>query len=636
MAERGDVVGVFPSQERKLHTTASWDFMKFEGEVDWNPDIESKTIIGVIDTGIWPESKSFDDNGFGPVPKSWKGACEGGYNFSCTKKIIGARYYLSDEGEEGSARDYNGHGTHTASTAAGNQVVDASFYGIGKGIARGAVPLARLAVYKVCGSICRDDGILPAFDDAIADSVNIITISIGADFPIDITKDTIAIGSFHAIEQGILTVHSAGNTGGVPGAVSSVAPWLFTVAASTMTRKFVAPVVLGNGKTLNGNGVNAFTLKNGTTQLPLVYGQQASTRCSAFEAERCFSWCLDRDLVEGKIVVCNNNISLFTVLEVNRTGGVGAIIVDDEPQVASVTNFPYSRLSLREFQEVVDYIKSTKTPTGNLLKTKAIEDGSAPNVAFFSSRGPNKHFPDILKPDITAPGVEILAAFSPAGNPSDTRADDRSVDYSILDGTSISCPHVTGAAAYVKSINPNLSPSAIKSALMTTAFAMDKTDSYYGDSEFGYGAGHLNPRKAPYPGLVYEILPTDYVKWICGKNFSTELNISCAGVVPIQDEDLNYPTMSAKVVKGQRCKVTFRRTVMNVGQANSSYKVIIPLFSPLDTTVVPYILSFKARYEKKSFMVIVEGTEFEGFTSSSIEWFDGNHHVRSPIVIFTD
>ncbi|CAI9115224.1 OLC1v1016067C1 [Oldenlandia corymbosa var. corymbosa] len=330
-----------------------------------------------------------------------------------------------------------------------------------------------------------DHGVLPAFDDAIADGVRILTISLGTPVPIDLAKDTIAIGSFHAHKEGILTVHSAGNSGAVPGAVSSKAPWLVTIATSTTSRKFVAPVVLGNGKTLNGNDVNAFRL-NGT-EFPLVYGQHALKNCSASDAEMCFDGCLDKDLVKGKIVLCNTTESFSAVPEVNRTGGVVAILVDGHPQVASVTFYPFAHLSPQQFKE----------------------------------------------PDITAPGVEILTAFSPDGNPSGFPTDQRSVDYAILHGTS--CP-----------------------------FKMDKSDSYYGDSEFGYGAGHLNPRKAPYPGLVYEILQTDYLKWICGKNFSTELIVTCAGVVTVEDKELNYPTMAAKVEKEKSFSVTFPRTVMNV------------------------------------------------------------------------
>ena len=169
---------------------------------------------------------------------------------NCTfcSKLIGARHYTTNGST--SARDELGHGTHTASTAAGNNVAEASFFGMAKGIARGGVPSARIAAYKVCGSSngCKDQHILAAFDDAIADGVDIITISIsGITRPFE--SDSIAIGSFHALEKGILTVQSAGNAGPSFFSVSSVAPWLFSIAASSIDRKFSNKVVLANGKT---------------------------------------------------------------------------------------------------------------------------------------------------------------------------------------------------------------------------------------------------------------------------------------------------------------------------------------------------------------------------------------------------
>ncbi|KAL6275331.1 hypothetical protein ACE6H2_018932 [Prunus campanulata] len=194
--------------------------------------------FGVIDTGIWPESESFKDDGFGPhPPKSCKGVCDGGKNFTCNNKLIGARRYTAE-----SARDELGHGTHTASTVAGNAVKDVNFYGLAKGTARGGVPAARIVVYKVWGPPLGHN-VLAAFDDAIADGVNIISISMGND-------DPVAIGAFHALKKGILTSQSAGNMGLKVASVVSVAPWILTVAASSIDRCFTDKVVLANGKTL--------------------------------------------------------------------------------------------------------------------------------------------------------------------------------------------------------------------------------------------------------------------------------------------------------------------------------------------------------------------------------------------------
>ncbi|XLQ99822.1 hypothetical protein S83_066021 [Arachis hypogaea] len=153
------VVSVFSSRTLKLQTTRSWGFMGFKESIHKNKTGESDVIIGVIDTKIWPESESFNYHGFGLILKKWK---------------------------------------------AGNEVVGASFYGIAEGVSRGGVPSARIAAYSVCSEReCRADAILVAFDDAIADGVDLITISIRAYEQMTFDEDIIAI-SFQAIEKGIL------------------------------------------------------------------------------------------------------------------------------------------------------------------------------------------------------------------------------------------------------------------------------------------------------------------------------------------------------------------------------------------------------------------------------------------------
>ena len=171
---------------------------------------------------------------------------------SCYSKIIGARYYgASRPRSYRSARDYDGHGSHTASIAAGNIVNDVSFFGLAEGTAKGGVPSARIATYKICQpDDCVDEDILAAFDDAIADGVDIITISVGGFGASDFFNDSIAIGSFHAMQKGILTSQSTGNAGPSYGSTGSVAPWLISVGASTTDRMFVDKVVLGDGRTL--------------------------------------------------------------------------------------------------------------------------------------------------------------------------------------------------------------------------------------------------------------------------------------------------------------------------------------------------------------------------------------------------
>ncbi|CAL2263895.1 unnamed protein product [Prunus armeniaca] len=462
LSNMNEVVSVFPSRPLQLQTTRSWDFMGFNEKVKRNAGVEGDIIVGVIDSGIWPESDSFKDEGFGPPPKKWKGACEGGKNFTCNNKVIGARYYLTE-----SARDEWGHGTHTASTAAGNAVKDVSFYGLAQGTARGGVPAARIAVYKVCSreKSCSAHNTLGAFDDAIADGVDIITISVSFTAIRDFDEDPIAIGAFHAMEKGILTSNSAGNNGPSGATVSSVAPWMLTVAASSMDRRIIDKVVLGDGRTLVGNSVNTFAL-NGTS-FPLIHGKDVSRNCTEKSAGSCEQGCLDSDLVKGKIVLCDRYTS--GVSEAYKVGALGSILtnyinIDD---ASFVLPLPASTLNNTEYNEVMSYMNSTRDPQANILKSEVIKDLVAPIVASLSARGPNLILPDIIKPDISAPGVEILAAYSPIASISIPQ-DMRRVKYNIMTGTSMACPHATAVAAYVKTFHPDWSPAAIKSSIMTT------------------------------------------------------------------------------------------------------------------------------------------------------------------------
>ncbi|CAA7032282.1 unnamed protein product [Microthlaspi erraticum] len=609
-----EVVSVFPNENYKPQTTASWDFigLKEGNNTKRNLAVESDTIIGVIDTGIWPESESFSDKGFGPPPKKWKGVCAGGANFTCNNKLIGARDYTSE-----GARDIDGHGTHTASTAAGNAVSGASFFGIGNGTARGGVPASRVAAYKVCvPKGCSSASILSAFDDAIADGVDIISISIGSQSARTYERNPLAIGAFHAMVKGILTVYSAGNAGPGPKTVVSVAPWILSVAASTTNREFVTKVVLENGKTLAGKSVNSFDLKE--KNYPLVYGDFIKGRSN------------------GKILVGGYS----------ETGTAVANIVKDIQGFYLVMPKPFSALSPDDFDTLVSYINSTKFPQGTILKTEALFNQTAPKIASFSSRGPNIIAVDLLKPDVTAPGVEILAAFSPLGSPSSTRNDTRRVNYTVLSGTSMSCPHVAGVAAYIKTFHPDWSPSMIHSAIMTTAWPMNATGTGISSTEFAYGAGHVDPIAALNPGLVYELNKTDHIAFLCALNYTSKFlklisgeDVTCTGnTLP---RNLNYPSMSAKLSgSNSSFTVSFNRTVTNVGTSNSTYisKVVLSHGSKLDVTVSPSVLSVKSMNEKQSFTVTVSGSDLDPKlpSSANLIWSDGTHNMRSPIVVYTD
>ncbi|KAF1897819.1 hypothetical protein Lal_00032579 [Lupinus albus] len=627
LSQMEGVVSVFPSRKFQLKTTQSWDFLGLPKSVNRSRAIESHVVVGVIDSGIWPESDSFNDQGFGPVPKHWKGVCAGGTNFTCNKKIIGARYYIDK-----SARDLNGHGTHTASTAAGNYVDNASFYGLAQGTARGGVPLARIAAYKACDdSGCQSAAILSAFDDAIADGVNIISVSLGGYSQDPFDEDPIAIGSFHAMARGILTVNAAGNEGPNPISTSSVAPWMLTVAASTIDRRFIDKVVLENGKTLTGISINSFTL-NGTQVL--IAKKNGGPNCSEDDANACN--CLDSNSVNGKIILCDRGHGILED-DVNPAGVIIQSRRKGSP--AFVTPLPSLSLSITDFQLLKSYTNSRDNPKAEILKSETVTDDNAPTVIGFSSRGPNTIAPEILKPDISAPGVEILASFSPVVSPSDYKFDKRSAKYNIISGTSMACPHVSGIAAYLKTFHLDWSPAAIKSALMTSAKPIKSSEDEIG--EYAYGSGHVNPIPATNPGLVYDISLEDYIQMLCNLGYNNEKVKLISGKKNACSQppnrslvrDLNYPALAIDVKPTTSFTINFNRTVRNVGLANSTYKATILPNPRINITVVPKILSFKFVGEKLSFTVTVIGDKPTTTLTSSLVWSDGTHNVRSPIVI---
>ncbi|KAL5568990.1 hypothetical protein UlMin_025565 [Ulmus minor] len=638
MSGKEGVVSVFPSQKQELHTTKSWDFIGFPQQVK-RSTVESDIIIGVFDTGIWPESDSFNDKGFGPPPAKWKGKCQVSSNFACNNKLIGAKYYKSDGDYSGgdfkSPRDWYGHGTHTASIAAGGLVSQASMLGFGAGTARGGVPSARIAAYKVCWlDGCLDADILAAFDDAIADGVDIISISVGS-IGSDYFKNAIAIGAFHAARKGILTTTSAGNNGPRLATLTNYSPWSLSVAASTIDRDFSTKVELGNNKIYQGLSINTFDLKN--KMFPIINGGDAPNTTSDFGSfsRYCFEDSLDKNLVKGKIVVCDGyGDGPFLA------GAVGVVMSGRAAgATARVFPLPASYLSLEEASKMGLYINSTRNATASILRSDEGSNKLAPYIASFSSRGPNPVTPNILKPDLAAPGVHILAAW-PSNIPiSGYEEDKRLVSYNIISGTSMACPHASAAAAYVKSFHPTWSPAAIKSSLITTATPI--SPDLNPEAEFAYGAGQINPLKAAYPGLVYDADEHDYIEFLCGQGYTTKLlriitgdHSSCPSNGTL-DTDLNYPAFVLSTKPSESINHVFHRTVTNVGSPTSTYKSNLVAPQGLNIKVNPSVLTFTSLGQKLSYAVTVEGKiDHKIMVSTSLVWDDGTFQVRSPIVVY--
>ncbi|KAL9674782.1 hypothetical protein QQ045_002981 [Rhodiola kirilowii] len=642
MSKFKGIVSVFESQTRQLQTTRSWDFMGFPLTVN-HSTTESDIVVGVLDSGAWPESASFSDLGIGPPPTKWKGSCPPpAANFTCNNKIVGGRYYkadgLFDATDIPSPRDTNGHGTHCASTAAGSIVTGASMLGLGLGTARGGVPAARVAVYKICWSKgCADEDILAAFDDAIADGVDIISLSVGGSTPKNYFEDSIAIGSYHAMKNGILSSMSAGNNGPDYFTTTNVAPWSLGVAASTTDRSYVTSVKLGNGQTYQGVTLNTFDPANQFHQL--IYGGNAPNTAGGYSylsSSYCLDNSLDPLLVNGKIVLCE---STGTGQAAFVAGAAGALYTDDGPKdVARPSALPSSYVDTSSGLSIYEYMTSDVNPTASILKTVNGNDTIAPVVASFSSRGPSPVNYDILKPDISAPGVNILAAWPAVGTVTDVVGDTRSVNYNIISGTSMACPHVSGVAAFIKSFHPTWSPAAIKSAIMTTAFPMSPITSP--EAEFGYGAGHVNPIKAITPGLVYEAGQLDYINFLCADGYTTQYLRAITGdnsecpTTPGSIHDLNYPSFALTTYTPTSIPLTtYRRTVTNVGNPSSTYTATVTAPVGLSVQVTPSVLTFTSLGETQSYTLTVSGQIDDSIVSATIIWDDGVHQVRSPIVV---
>ncbi|KAL0347478.1 UNVERIFIED_CONTAM: CO(2)-response secreted protease [Sesamum calycinum] len=580
IAKRPGVVSVFSDPVLQLHTTGSWDFLKYLDSTPKAPTDSSSsgedTIIGFLDTGIWPESESFNDEGMGPIPSRWKGTCMEGENFtssSCNRKIIGARYYDDPElGTPGTPRDNVGHGSHVASTAAGRPVSGASYYGLAKGTAKGGSPGSRIAMYRVCPShFCLGSAILKGFDDAIADGVDVLSVSLGFSPTELFSSNPVTIGAFHATEKGIIVVCSAGNSGPSSATVDNAAPWILTVAATTIDRDFESDVVLGGNKVIKGGAIN-FSDLNKSPVYPLIDGVSAKSESSQQgddDARNCNPGSLDGDKVKG-ILSCVK--TRFDLLE-------------------RMLNFPVTAVFEEDGAEILSLYQLSSNPVATILPTVVIPNYKpAPVVALFSSRGPVFGFRNLIKPDITAPGQNILAAWSPNSNELTLPGREPAL-YGIVMGTSMSCPHVSGLAAAVKSQHPSWSPAAIRSAIMTTAIQRSNSDAPITTetgsiaTPYDIGTGEISLSGALQPGLVYETETMDYIQFLCNIGYNTSdikmiasdlpVNFSCPVASSLDlISNMNYPSIAISLLQENNIK-TVNRTVTNVGEDESVYTAIV-------------------------------------------------------------
>ncbi|KAL1201805.1 Subtilisin-like protease SBT3.13 [Cardamine amara subsp. amara] len=658
ISEHPEVIHVIPNRILKLKTTRTWDQLglsqtptSFSSSSSsakrllHDTNMGSEAIIGVLDTGIWPESKIVNDQGYGPIPKRWRGKCESGEQFDatihCNNKLIGAKYYISGLLAElgvkfnktiirdfKSNRDELGHGTHTATIAGGSFVPNTSFYGLAHGTVRGGAPRARIASYKVCWKVkfsgrCSLADMWKAYDDAIHDGVDILSVSIGTGIPVGSEVDRFDfVASFHAVAKGITVVAAGGNEG--PGAqtVDNVAPWLLTVAATTLDRSFPTKITLGNKHTLFAES--------------LFTGPEISTGLAFLDSDS------DDDVdVKGKTVLVFSSATRIAGKD------VAAIISAQKPEDAlspQCNGSPGIGVDYELGTDILQYIRTTRSPTVRISATTTLTGQPATTkVASFSSRGPNSLSPAILKPDIAAPGVNILAGLNPH-NPEGDKG------FGFMSGTSMSTPVVSGIVALLKSLHPKWSPAAMRSALVTTAWRTSPSGEpifAQGSSKkladpFDYGGGLVNPERAAKPGLVYDMGIGDYINYMCSAGYndsSISRVLSKKTKCPIPKPsilDINLPSIT---IPNLEKEVTLTRTVTNVGPIKSVYKAVIESPLGITLTVNPTTLVFNSAAKRVLTFTVKARTSHKvntGYLFGSLTWTDGVHDVTIPVSVRTE
>ncbi len=663
LAKTAGVLSVQMDELREVDTSSTPDFLGLTAtgglwdQLGGTGSAGDGVIIGVIDSGIWPESLSFSDrtgeNGnatkdgklsYQQIP-GWHGKCTPGEQFNasmCNQKLIGGQYFNAAWGgnaaidaqrpwEFNSVRDYNGHGTHTSSTAGGNADVPATGPAAVFGEVSGIAPHARISMYKALwstqdASTASGFGadLVAAIDQAVADGVDVINYSISGtstNF-----ADPAEIAFLFAARAGVFVAASAGNSGPTTSTVAHPSPWTTTVAAGTHNRNGSGSVTLGNAASYSGASV-------ATAVGPALLVDSTAAGAAGEdpgEVELCYPGALDAASVTGKIVLCKRGViaRVDKSRAVLEAGGVGMILYNspDSSLNADFHFVPTVHVNLASGLAIKAYA-ATAGATATINAAMVIYTAPAPFTASFSSRGPLlAGGGDLLKPDLIAPGQDILAAVAPPGN--------AGRDFNLYSGTSMSSPHVAGLAALLKDLHPDWSPMMIKSALMTSAY--DVLDGGVPAPNtnpvliFRQGAGHVQPNSAADPGLVYDAGFNDWRGFLKGQGFCNY----CFGTTPataIDASDLNVASIAIGDLAGVQ---TVTRRVTNVGGAAATYNVSVSGMSGITTVVSPSSLTL-APGATQTFTVNFTRTTaaLNAYTGGQLTWSDGPHNVRIPLVI---
>lgn len=659
LAQTPGVLAVTKDELRQVNTTSTPAFLGLSGAGGFWQSTGAQgenVVIGVVDSGVWPEHPSFTDrtgaNGnaskdgklsYQQMP-GWNGKCTPGTAFTgtdCNQKLIGARYYNAGWGgnagvaekfpfEYNSPRDWGGHGSHTASTAGGNANVvttgEAAVFGRMSGIA----PRARIAAYKVCwastetGGGCFGTDSVAAIDQAVADGVDVINFSISG--TATNFRDPVEIAWLFAADAGVFVAASAGNSGPTASTVAHPSPWITTVAAGTHNRNGESTVTVD--KVYAGASV-----ANAVGPLPTIDSTAAGLPgADPAAVALCFAAVdnggvavLDPAKVAGKIVVCDRgaNARVNKSLAVKQAGGAGMILVNTNANSinADFHFVPTVHLAVTD-RAGVKAAAATGTPA-TIAKAQIVFNAAAPFTASFSSRGPALAAAgNILKPDLIAPGQDILAAVAPPGN------NGRLFD--LYSGTSMSSPHVAGLAALFKQAHPEWSPMAIKSALMTTAGDVLDGPNTNPLVIFRQGAGHVRPSAALDPGLVFDSSFADWLGFLCGTQLPVA-NCTAAGVPVVAPSDFNVASIAIGALPGSQ---TVKRRVTNVGGNPATYTASVAGLTGVGVAVSPASLTLAAGQTKELTVTFTNASAaLNVYVGGQLTLSDGTHLVRVPVVV---
>ncbi len=696
-----EVLRVWEDEIRPLATNFSPQFLGlFEPTVGLRgaPGLDGDgVIVAVIDSGITPEHpalkdtreadrpslcqtsfakntllglwlckiyKRQEDKLLYDPPENWNGVCQSGVRFeetACNNKLIGARYFIAgaqatgpiDSGEIVSARDTDGHGTHTATTVAGNRV-NASIFGTLLGAVQGIAPRARVATYKACwlrpGDLrasCNTSDLANAIDMAVADGVHIINYSVGSSLRTATAPDDIALMA--AAKVGVLAAVAAGNEGPNLGTIGSPAgaPWVITAAASSRdgqrfeeALEVLSPPSIAGKYAVREASFTPRLIDNDPIEGRLILVDDNDDTLDDGSAGTTFDACeplVNGSDVSGNIAYIQRGGCSFEtkVANADDAGAVAVLVynIAGKPIVMTGTsgfsNIPALMIGQADGNLILDEINADQTVDLVLDKGFFLTEQETGNImGAFSARGPAP-VQDILKPDVTAPGINILAGFTP-----DAANSVSGENFAYITGTSMATPHVAGVAALLRQAHPEWSPATIKSALMTTARQdINRQDGTTPANPFDFGSGHIDPNKANDPGLVYDVTDDEYDAFACGTASPALDQARCdelaAGGLSFKAEDLNQPSIAVSQLANSQ---TTTRRVTNVGDEAETY--VANIIAPPETTVevVPTNLTIgpgqSATFDV-TFTYVSGPLDLWRF--GSLTWSSSDHDVRSVL-----